>query len=487
MASVVALVAVVTILGFTAAHVVESQTRMGQQYTGREQALHFAEAGLNKYLWHLNKDSRYYEQEAFTNDDAWPGRVFDAAGGLFYQAPGGTRGSTGNIHMNGRYYLEVVQPGPGRPVVTIRSTGWRADDPSNRVTVEAEVHKRQFAQNIFVTGAERLPPPDNRQVWWITGDRVRGPLHTNGQLFINGNPVFEDAVTYSGADPQMAPGSNPSFPPGYPRRTAELHFPVSNSQLRTQAQLNGYYYNGRTCIRLNGSQLITRNPNRMGNNGMMGHPEARPLPPNGVIYVDGTSGSGADKWALGTGNVFVSGTLDGRLTVAAANDIYITGRDPTNYTYASAEVTGGVRYANTNLTGANISDDMLGLVANRWVRILHYNWPTTTGGTTSGIDVAPHNITIHAAIFALDWAFEYERFSDPPVKGTITLVGSLTQRYRGAVGTFSGTTGARLSGYLKDYAHDPRMAYDTPPHFLEPTNAGWQIVGWRHAADPGVP
>lgn len=478
MASVMVLVAVVTVLGFTAAHLVESQTRMGLGYAGREQALHFAEAGLNKYLWHLNKDSRYYDEDTFANDDAWPGRVFDAAGGLIYQAPAGTPGNTGNIHLHGRYYLEVVQPGPGRPVVTIRSTGWRADDPSNRVTVAVEVHKRQFAQNIFVTSMERLPNGTTK-VWWITGDRVRGPLHTNGQLFINGDPVFEDAVTYSGADPEMASGSNPSFPPGYPQRTAELAFPASNSQLRTQAQLNGYYYNGRTCLRLAGDQVIVRHRD--------GSAVTRPLPPNGVIYVDGLSGSSAGKWALGTGNVFVSGTLDGRLTIAAANDIYLTGRDPTNYTYASAAVTGGVRYADTNFTGTDPTDDMLGLVANRYVRILHYNWPTTSGGTTTGIDVAPHDITIHAALFALDWAFEYEEYDDPPVKGTITLVGSLTQRYRGAVGTFSSSTGQRLSGYLKDYAHDPRMAYDTPPHFLEPVNAGWEIVNWRHAPDPGVP
>jgi len=472
--SVVAVVAIVTLLGFTAAFLVESQTVMGARYTGGEQALYYAEAGLNKYLWHLNKDTKYYERDSYTGNDAWPGKVYYSNGGLYYQAPEGTPGKTGNIFQDGRYYLEVMRPGAEAPVVTIRSTGWAAGDLSNRTTVEARVHKRQFVQNIFVSGYEQLPPPDNQKVWWITGDNVYGPMHTNGQLFIDGNPVFHDAVTYSGPDPEIRPGSNPTFPPGYPQKTAQLAFPVSNSQLKSQAQLNGYYYNGRTCIRLNGDQVIIRHRD--------GNAVQRPLPPNGVIYVDGASGPGADKWALGTGNVFVSGTLDGRLTIAAANDIYITGRDPTHYVYASAASTGGIRYANPTFAGVNPTDDMLGLVANRYVRILHYHWPSATGYSAVG-DVAPHDITIHAAIFALDWVFEYENYADPPVKGTITLVGSLTQKYRGAVGTFR-SGGSRVSGYLKNYTHDPRMAYDTPPHFLEPINAGWEMVSWRVIPNP---
>jgi len=475
--TVLALVFLVTVLGFAAAHMVESQTQMGLRYTGREQALHFAEAGLHKYLWHLNKDSRYHQLSSFSVDDAWPSRVFRSGGTLFYEAPVGSPGRVGNVHQNGRYLLEIVQPGPGRPVVTIRSTGWAVHAPDNRVTIEADVHKRLFTQNIFVTNVETLP--DGREVSWITGDIVRGSLHTNGRLFISGRPIFEGPVTYSGAHPRLAAGSIPDFRAGPPQRTAELAFPPSNSQLKTQAQLNGYYFFGRTAIFLNGNQLVIRHRDESA--------VTRPLPPNGVIYVDGLIGP--NKWGFDTGNAFVSGTLDGRLTIAAANDIFITGANPTIFAsppgipVPPVPLEGGVRYANTNLTGANPSDDMLGLVADRWVRILHDDWPSATGRVRAA-DVAPHNITIHAAIFALEWAFEYERFSDPPVKGTITLVGSLTQRFRGAVGTFSGSPPRVVSGYLKNYNFDPRMAYDAPPHFLEPANSGWEITAWRTVATP---
>jgi len=208
-----------------------------------------------------------------------------------------------------------------------------------------------------------------------------------------------------------------------------------------------------------------------------------------VIYVDGTMANVSGpttKYNRQAGNVFISGELDGRITIAAANDIYITHRDPTNATYSSATQAAGLRYSNTNFTGVNLSDDMLGLVAGRYVRILHKNWPsyTTTGNAyVSNSNVAPQNITIHAAIFALDWAFEFEDFRDNSPRGTITIIGSLIQNYRGGVGTFF-WGGGQASGYLKDYNHDPRMAYDSPPHFLEPTNSGWEIQSWQLVSHP---
>lgn len=454
MPTVVAVVAIVTLLGFTAAFLVESDTKMGNRYSSREKALHFAEAGLNKYLWHLNKDYKYYERTTFGSDELEPG--------------------VATAFQNGHYYVEVDAPTTTVPVVTIRATGWPDSDPSSKVTVEAQVHKKQFVQQIYCSNVERTP--SGQTVWWITGDNVYGPLHTNGQLNIDGSPAFHDKATYSGADPQITWGSSPSFAiEGDPEKVAQLAFPASNSQLKIQAQLNGYYFDGRTCIMLNGSQIKIRHRN--------GNVETRSLPPNGVIYVDGTSGS---KWDLAAGNAFVSGTLDGRLTIAAAKDIYITHRDPTNTTYSAATPTGGLVYQNTDFTGDDMTDDMLGLIANGYVRILHYDWPRTTSPYYSSVgDVAPQNITIHAAIFALNWAFEYESYSSGSLKGTITMVGSMTQNYRGAVGTFY-LGGGRVTGYLKSYHHDPRMAYDTPPHFLEPVNAGWEIISWKETASPDI-
>ncbi|MCL6480019.1 MAG: pilus assembly PilX N-terminal domain-containing protein, partial [Peptococcaceae bacterium] len=344
---VVAVTALVSVLGFAAAYVVNSQTALNLRLAGGQKALSYAEAGIHEYLWHLNKDSKFYEHDDDFLFDGGQPRVHTLRGGC--------------------YRLEVDPPSTDKPVVTIRSTGWPEGDPENRVTVEAEVHKRQFVQQIYLSGAE-LTPVGGKTVWWITGDEVWGPLHTNGTLNIDGRPIFHDRVTYS-VGLNVRPGSSPVYEKGPPEKVAPLVFPPTNSQLKTQALFDGYYYQGRTCILLNGDQLKIRNKN--------GATETRPLPPNGVIYVDGSSTG--SKWGLDTGNAFVSGTLDGRLTIAAAKDIFITGKDPTNFTYSTAQVTGGLKYASDDFDpSGGMTDDMLGLVAGGYVRILHWDWPAGT-------------------------------------------------------------------------------------------------------------
>ena len=57
--------------------------------------------------------------------------------------------------------------------------------------------------------------------------------------------------------------------------------------------------------------------------------------------------------------------------------------------------------------------------------------------------------------------------------GTITVNGAVAQRYRGTVGTGSGST-----GYFKNYTYDQRMKYQSPPFFLNPIDSAWQIVTW---------
>lgn len=249
-------------------------------------------------------------------------------------------------------------------------------------------------------------------------------------------------------------------------------FPETNQQLKTQAKYNGYYFEGRTSIMLDGDSIKIRNKG----NSVQTINDLK----NGVIYVDGTVVEEQapyrfnNKWNSDLGNVFVSGTMNGRLTIATSNDIYITGYDPTEFDFSKAKKTGGIKYYDTTFDGqGNVvsnGDDMLGLVANKYIFILHYGW----FGKMNNTSVALNDITIHAALFALNKSYEFERYDRDKLLGTITLIGSICQNRRGAVGLVG------ASGYSnKDYTHDRRMSYDTPPHFLEPTNAGWEIVSWN--------
>jgi hypothetical protein len=462
MPSVVIIIAIVTLLGFTAVSLTENQDSMGKRYEATEGALSIAEAGINEYLWRLNKDSRFYgtdEGIKFVKEDGNP-KVHD--------------------FQSGQYILEITEPTVAEPTIKIKSTGWLKDDESSKYAVEVEVRKRRFVQQIYLSGEETNDQGES--VWWTTDDIVNGPFHTNGTLNINGKPKFLDRVTYVKGIKKYTNQSEPICSHGPPEKVEPMVFPTTNQQLKTQAQYNGYYFNGRTSIMLSESGIKIRNKD--------GAVQTITDLKNGVIYVDGNvSNKSSDKWKVDTGNAFVSGKLNGRLTIAAANDIYITGYDPTEYKWNSVKnyPTGGIAYFDTTFDeNGNVlqdGDDMLGLIADQYVRILHYGWfgdKWSTGGWGGSQDnnpVALNDITIHGAIFALNKSYEFEDHEGGKF-GTITLNGSICQNRRGAVGTFSGNT--TVSGYAnKNYIHDPRMAYDTPPHFLEPTNAGWEIVSWK--------
>jgi type II secretory pathway pseudopilin PulG len=440
---VVMVIAVITILGFTAVGVVQNQQRSTSRFADSQSALGVAEAGIHQYLWHLSENPKFYESDEY---DDFISRI--------------------HTFENGRYQLQVNRE---NGVVTIRSTGWLDRDSSNKRTVQVRVRQRQLTDYLFVTGGGKAK--GDREDWWISGDVVEGPLHTNGTLYISGKPEFKDVVTYS-QKYKPHPNSDPVYVRGEPQQVAPLALPTSSSSLshlKDQAQADDYYYQGRTCIRLDGSQLLVRN--------QTGDIQARELPPNGVIYVGGTDpkDNKKSKWGLETGNVFVSGRLAGQLTIAAAGDIYITGKDPTNFDYKAAVDTGGIRYADEQ------GSDMLGLVAGNCVRILHYGWPGYD--EKDKVNVAPEDITIQAVILALNGWFEFEDWNNKPYeeRGTIYLIGSIIQNFPGEVCKFSQGKG-RLTGYAKHYKHDRRLYHCTPPYFSQVAlelSEGWEIVEWK--------
>lgn len=459
---VLSILVIITLLGFTAMSLTENQTIMVTRHQQHEKALYYAEAGVYRYINLLNDNRDFYENPESDN--------------LFKDKE--------IAFESGYYELTIIPPTVTNPAVTIQSKGWTAENPKITRTLKVSVYKREFVQNLFVTNSEKSS--NNTDIWWVKGDVVDGPLHTNGDLAIDGTagtgsegPVFKGSVSYSGI--YTLRSGTQRFEAGPPEKVPSLIFPTSdemNLKFESIAASDNYLYDGRTCIYIDGSTLKIRNKN--------GSIESRSIPPNGVVYVKGgTSDKTDDKWKNNIANVFVSGKLNGRLTIAADNDIYITGWDPTNWnepTLSSGKRiprgtnTGGITYNNK---AAN-SNDMLGLVARGYVYLLHYGWPRASGqGWSSDYDVAPENITIHAAIFALNNSFQYESYDTGGVKGTLTILGSITQKSRGPVGQFNSTTGESTRGYSKYYSHDNRMLHDMPPHFLEPMNSGWEIREWK--------
>jgi Tfp pilus assembly protein PilX len=413
-------------------------------------------------------------------------------------------------------------------------TDYETTDPALYPT-GSNSNNSTWAQANCAAYAYATPPRNSTctDINFASGDTINGPLHSNDQLQICGSPTFAGAVTTSwnpaSGNRWVSGGggcsNSPSFQPGDPKYSDPLTMPPNNVSIRADADKTlggtGCLYTGPTSITLLSTGLMNvTSPYTKAvggpNNCATGSNLA--LPTNGVIYVQNVPTSTTDynytsgcithtqlssgsstsatvmqnplgypenhdisAYSCTAGDVFLSGTLKGRLTIAADDNIEIVG----NLLYQ-----GGL--------GGN---DILGLVANNFVEIYHpVDLVTQSSGTPAtatwcdagyleypnnsnnfycnedlpGGSTALDNPIIDAAILSVNHSFRVQnyQYGDNNPLGTITINGAIAQRYRGIVGLIN------TSGYTKTYNYDTRLKYQSPPRFLSPVAAAWQIVTW---------
>jgi len=279
-------------------------------------------------------------------------------------------------------------------------------------------------------------------VYWIGGDTVWGPIHSNGVLKTHDNPVFYGKVTAkTGINPKpTAPGSNAEFYGGY-EIGVDVTLPTDMSPLIAAAAVDnggtpgsggdpwntGSMYNDEMTFEFLASGDVVRTNM---DTGTIDTVEIATIAPSGVLYV--------------TEDVHVFGVLDGQVSVYSEGTIYLED---------------DITYADDPLTNPN-SDDILGLISNEDVLIADNpaNWT---------------DITIQATIMAVNGGFTADHYSTRPVSGAIYLTGSVVQDKRGPVGTF--TTGI-THGFSKRYYYDPRLQSMAAPHY--PTVRELHLVSW---------
>ncbi len=522
-------------------------------------ALAAAEAGLDDYVFRLNQNVQYYTYSAtslppgdttatspFTSWKSVPGPNVPPGTSFRYSVDLGNITSQGAIILTstGRACTRVsgsacVGSGATRSIqATLRRasfldyqyfTDYETKDPATYDSgdyyspADAQTYcAKHYYEGRDINGRTDFPGDSDSNgryctdIYFASADTLNGPVHTNDAIAICGSPTFASTASdsWNTTGNRYFTGcsnSNPSFSPGDPSYHAPLTMPPSNIALRADADATlggvGCLFTGPTSITLNSSGTMTvvspftkwpASPNNCqpGSN--------RPLPTNGVIYVQSVPSSSSDpnytsgcitstqiggfstvqhplgypqrydvtSYGCTDGDVFLKGTLKGRVTIAAENNIEVIG----NVTYQGG--TGGT--------------DLLGLVANNNVEIYH---PVAPNGTTTGVcdgsfvqnycnlrnyaasssaTTAFRDPTIYGAILSVQHSFTVQNYTlgqDNPL-GDIHLVGALAQKYRGAVGTVSTT------GYGKDYNYDQRLKYQSPPRFLNPIAAAWQIVTW---------
>ena len=145
------------------------------------------------------------------------------------------------------------------------------------------------------------------------------------------------------------------------------------------------------------------------------------------------------------GDIYISGSYTTPLTVAAGNDVIVTGN------LTTTEDTNG------NPTGSAT----LGMVANQYVRVMHSNSSCANGNP---------NVTIDGAILTLQHSFFVDNYQcGGTPQGTLTVHGAIAQYYRGIVGSVG------ASGYLKNYVYDDRLALILPPYLFDLQNTQWTV------------
>ena len=484
----------------------------------RKAAYAAAEAGLNFYETHLNQDPDFWTHcenvsapgpgQPNPVNAVWNGVGTDprtwrnVAVGVDAQytvevlpAPGSAKCVEGQqstvLNQNtGTFRIRVT----GRPRLSIPgSTG-----PKMRRSIIATFKRKGFIDYLYFTDFEDLDPQalptqtqrDSAQLscggkyrWerpttgacqeiqWITGDVTDGPLHSNDSLLVCGAPTFghdrndvvEVVPTTNGRVAASGCSDSTNMLGQWHVGADKMQAPDDDQPLKAVASsADGKLFKGRTIIRLlgNGQMIVTTDD---GVTTTMAQPK--------VVFVDAdtrytcnvtypvrTDYTEIDK---GCGNVYVSGSYADSVTIAAANDVIIA---PT--------AGGAIDWSSTDeaLTQVPGSDSVLGLIANRFVRVGHKVNRSSSPCTNYAPGFGLLNLEVDAAILALQHSWIVDNY-DCGKAGVLTVTGAIAQEYRGPVGTSGHST-----GFLKDYHYDKRLRYRSPPYFLSPIDASWSAV-----------
>jgi len=321
--------------------------------------------------------------------------------------------------------------------VTVRGT---LDGSGITKVLRVKVGQQNFSRYSYFSDMEKSP--GGTTIWWYDHDELHGPVHTNDQLHIHGNPTFYDEVAsaassvdyYHGGPPQ----DNPDFREGLTLDASVIPLPANTDMLYNAANESG-------GLQLNGNPVhiefdFDGSNNRIVRVTVSGTTTDMNYPSNGVIYVNG--------------NAEVEGMVRGQVTVGCSGTIRVTD----NLVYETDPRTDPT------------SNDYTGLVAEQNV-LVAYNSANWDSGDE----------TIMAAIMALNTSWEAENYSSGSPRGKLIVYGGIIQAQRGPVGTFNSY--GIVSGYEKDYSFGERLLDNPPPAF--PTTGQVEKVSWTEL-DPST-
>lgn len=412
----------------------------------REKSLQIAEAGINYYQWHLaHYPNDYKDGTSSAGPYVHNYSDFDTQQAI------------------GQFSLVITPPSAGSTIITIKSTGWTNQNPNIKKTITAKYGIPSLARYSFLS---------NDIIWIGSNEMVSGQLQSNSGVRFDGignAPIQSAKSTYTCSTNQGC--STPTIKNGVWGNASQTvknfwQFPVpavdfssltSNlATAKSDAQNAGIYLTPSTkkgySLVFNNNTVsiykvtkVSSDPTGWDVSGNA-HDEGTDyttrsfqstvnIPSNGIIYVED--------------NVWVEGTVNGRVMVVAAILPYNSGTAPTIY------IPNNILY--TTKDGSNV----LGLLSQKDI-VVTYDAPT--------------NLEIDAALIAQNGGVQFFYYSGN-IKNSITIFGSI-MTFSQWTWTWVNSSGSVLSGFRNTSdTYDSNLLYNPPPSF--PISAsGYQSLNW---------
>lgn len=522
MIAVMIVMAVATVIASAALLAAQQDLPFSKASADRKQAYAAAEAGVEYYLHQLTNDNDYWTRctnvpapapvnQKGTNPRIWRNLTGTTARYTIELLP-----ANGATCVQGSADTTMLNQSTG--TIKVRATGEAGKTKRSIVT---EYRRDSFLDFLYFTDFETFSPeayadPADRllagsttpggstycgqyrdfrvnqnggnpcaKIQFISSDKNLGPFHTNDDILACGNYTLgrnpADKIEIAGPNKWQNPGSSSSCNGGEPTVQGTLDFPAQNLPMpATNAAVKdkaapAYTYTGRTWIKLRDSVMDVTTWDASNQQVTT----TQTLPANGVISVKNGACSSIQPPVrqsytepAGCANVTVWGTYSKSLTITSQKDIIVgTPVEPVG-TATMSKNTPLYSQADLKRNG----DVVLGLIADKFVRVSHAV-SRQTDGSCIGNRLAPdgnamENITIEAAILSLQHSFIADNH-DCGQLDTLSVTGAIAQKFRGPVGT---TGSSSRTGFIKNYNYDDRFKYRSPPFFLTPIKAAWNIM-----------
>jgi len=498
---------ILSIMGIAAIMTSSSTTAVFGGLRRADEALYYAEAGVEAAKRLIAQTSPNFDQ-VYANSGQIPG----LEGTVTYG-----NGSYTVILLNNED--DPGYPGPGHPAnlekdgrYVIHSKGVASDAAKTlEVVVESFSRFFYFTELEEAPGTVGLPEISERFVFFRTGDDLDGPVHTNAQFHISGNPTFS-ALASSNQSPYYLAGSaaEASIFLGGTNWSRYVALPVGPNgtfgdvddldDVWTGAEARGRIFN--TYDTATSSAWEYRVHFR-GDRGMQADIYKKEQTVSNWTFVETLTISSSFNGVVyfhGGGPVHVGGKIQdgggasqiGKLDPTGGTDSTVQGR----WTICSARnpngsdtlppgelrIVGDIKYEGSYTSGDPFPTEgsdpggLLGLVSANNVVIREITSEDTAQTIRS------NGITIHASIMATsndNASFSVETALLEGVAGSLgrqlNLLGGIIQYRRGVVGKFNVT--GLTQGFQKNYRYDTRLYYMTPPAF--PLALNLKMKSWK--------